>query len=187
MKNQRQLALQRVEERELEVIRRMQEKAPQLCTVSWVRFADVLAGSQPYSKAEVSVEYRFHHAAMATQAIPPTPGNGRGSRTTPNVVDPSMRSRRRIDISIHDAEEGFEDARPTYMWTMHPQHLHTSLPHPSIKQSVITTMTLITKAAAHAIFMIVFFAATLSVIIQQLGLTRILESGIPRSRTVLPD
>lgn len=165
LKNQRNLALQRVEERELEAIREMQEKAPQLRTVSWVRFANIPPGHrlQSCSNAEVSVEYRFDDITTADQAISPTPGITRPSN------EPSRPPRRRINISIHDAEEGFEDARPTYMWTTHPQVLRIASSKPlSVNRTVMSAVAVINDVA-HALFMVAFIIAFLTVIMQQLG------------------
>ncbi|KAF8309365.1 hypothetical protein DL93DRAFT_1770947 [Clavulina sp. PMI_390] len=68
VESQRRVALQQVEERELGVIREMQQAAPHLGTVAFVRFArahvcsrvSVIEGeAASKGKAEVSVEYRF--------------------------------------------------------------------------------------------------------------------------------
>jgi hypothetical protein len=176
LENQRFLALQRVEERELEAIREMQGKAPQLRTVSWVRFANVPTGHrlQCFSRAEVSVEYSFDDAASAAQAASPIPSSCHYPSTAPSEANRS--SRRRIDISIHHAEEDFEDARPTYMWTMHPQVLRTpsSLQATSVKGTVVSTLAIV-RDGAHALFTLAFITAFITVIMQQLGITRLLE------------
>lgn len=179
LENQRYLALQRAEERELEAIREMQGKAPQLRTVSWVRFANVSTGhrSQCCSRVEVSVQYSFDYAATTAQVASPFSGTGPGSSNL-SASGVNRSSRRRIDISIHHAEDDYEDPRPTSMWTMHPHVLHTPpLQQTLIKEAVVLTLAIVGDGV-HALFMLAFITAFTTVIMQHLGFTRLPEFSL---------
>lgn len=214
LEQQRRLALDRAEERELSTIGEMQERAPRLGTVAWVRFAHahICNRSKSKGKAEVSVEYRFDdhvdlsprgrpdverdtdpdreddldydedddldcgcQRTISTQVQPPhvgdQPSEGEG-------FQPSPASQRKIQISVHDADEGFDDARSASMWiSMHLHALHqrslSSQQRVLADNSVSGRVQRLFHEMANAAFMLVFVTAVLALLWEQSGMSRV--------------
>lgn len=171
----------------------MKTRAPKLSTVAWVRFANahICSRSHLRGKAEVSVEYRFddHVTDSGMDGVASSFCECQKIKTVSSastVAHPSVQefrtcvpfqpSAQRLHIFIHDAEEGFEDARPVSMW-VHPQTFRlrsNSLQlRPLDKNSIVSWCIYLLKEAVHVVFMLAFVAATAGLIWEQSGMTRL--------------
>lgn len=215
LEQQRRLALERAEERELSTIGEMQERAPKLGTVAWVRFAHahICNRSKSKGKAEVSVEYRFDDHAdfgrrgrsdverdaepdredevdyeeddddldcgcQRASSIPVQSPRASDPSSEAGAIQPSPASQRKIQISIHNADEGFEDARSASIWTsMHLQALHhrvlSSQQRIPADNSVSGRVQRMFHEMANAAFMLVFVTAVLALLWEQSGMARV--------------